>query len=351
MICGNVRRAALLLLCIAVVASVVPGAQTASGKLPTASFTVPGHLAALAASGARVAVAADCAIFVSDFAGGTKPSAIKASPRHPTPCGEEHDAAWVDGLWLGKRTVAATFGFVDGHSQGYSLWTGPVPTGQLSQLGDDWGSTDLSTVGYGCVRAVAAGGGVIATTQVPNRLGDEPVCSRRTSTQVTLKGAVSAQIVVGGSWTLLATDGKRLLLARLDDQGVSTGEVSLVGMDGKSLATPRLNAATVKAATGGWLTPEGLVLRTKGIEGPGWTIARADEATVAEGRVIYLTGTVIRVRRIRGGPDRPLLMLPKKHDALIAAGAFGLAVAIDSARGTNVYRLPWRIIDQTLTAG
>ena len=86
-----------------------------------------------------------------------------------------------------------------------------------------------------------------------------------------------------------------------------------------------------------------------GISGPAWTIGGVGDATVAEGRLLYVKGRVIRVRRIRDGVDRALVTLPES-DALIAAGSTGLAVAIENAKGTNVYRLPWRVIDLTLAA-
>jgi hypothetical protein len=211
-------------------------------------------------------------------------------------------------------------------------------------------------MGYGCARALAAGGGVIATAEVPNRLAydhglePKPACTRHATTTITLKGAPRGQTVVEGSWLLLATDGVRLALARLDERGLPTGELSLVGLDGKRLVTPRVDPATVKAATDAWLTPDGLILRTDaGIRGPGWKLARVVEATVAEGRLLYVKDKAIRVRRIRDGVDRLLLKVPEYY-ALVAAGSFGLAVAIESANRTRIYRLPWRVIDLTLAA-
>lgn len=349
-----------LILSVAAVAAAAASAQTSPRVLPAPSFSARGHLEGLAASGSRVAVvAADdvtgCVIRVASLAGGTKPATTTAA----LPCRQDQDGsdAFVADLWLGRTALAATV--IDSpspHGDTYSLWTGPL-RGPLRRLGNEWGWTDSDVpMGFGCAWAVAAGGGVIATTQVPNRLAVEqgleenPACPGRVTTQITLKGAARPQTVVAGSWTLLTTDGKRLALARLDERGLPTGELSFVGLDGKPLQTPHVDPATVKAALGGWLAPEGLVLRTKtGISGPAWTIGGVGDATVAEGRVLYVKGRVIRVRRIRDGVDRALVTLPQS-DALVAAGSTGLAVAIENAKGTSVYRLPWRVIDLTLAA-
>jgi hypothetical protein len=53
------------------------------------------------------------------------------------------------------------------------------------------------------------------------------------------------------------------------------------------------------------------------------------------------------VRRIADGVDRALVALPVRN-TLLAAGSFGLAVALVTDAKTAVYRLPWRTIDQTL---
>jgi hypothetical protein len=328
--------------------------------LPAASFTVPGYVAALAASGARVGVATlsdSCVIRVAELARATTPTTVKTSA---LPCSRAQDGsdANVEDLWLGKTTAAATV--VDSpspHGESYTLWTGPLPQGPLRRVGSEWSWTDSDRPpSFGCARAVAAGGGVIAETTVPNRLGVEqglesrPACRGGATTKITLTGAARAQTVVGGSWTVLATDGKFLALARLDDQGVQTGELSLVGLDGKLVGMPQTDANAAKQATGGWLTPDGLILRTRTqISAPDWTIRGVTDATVAEGRLLYVQGRVLRVRRLRDGVDRPLRVLPRKG-ALVATGAFGLAVAVDNGRRTSVYRLPWHLIDATLPA-
>jgi len=201
---------------------------------------------------------------------------------------------------------------------------------------------------------VAAGGGVIALTQVPNRLGvdggfdDTPACPAAAASRIALIGAAATQFTLAGSWSILATDGKRLVLARLDADALPTGELALVDVHGRRLTPPALSAAVVKAAIDGWLTPEGLVLETaRVISGPGWTVRTTGAATVGYGRLFYVQGRTVRVRRIRGGADRALLRLPKT-EALVAAGSFGLAIATGTETATTVYRLPWSTIDRTL---
>jgi hypothetical protein len=124
--------------------------------------------------------------------------------------------------------------------------------------------------------------------------------------------------------------------------------LALVDVHGRRLTPPAISAALVKAAIDGWLTPEGLVLETvPGISGPGWTVRTKGAATVGSGRVFYVQGRTVRVRRIRGGADRALLRLPTSQ-ALIAAGSFGLAIATGTETATTVYRVPWRTIDRTM---
>jgi hypothetical protein len=153
---------------------------------------------------------------------------------------------------------------------------------------------------------------------------------------------------VPGSWLLLGTDGKRLALARLGDDGAPTGELSLVDLAGKALPAPALPPAAVKSAFAAWLVPEGVVLDTgNGVVGPGWSVRRSLSETVAEGRLLYLAGRTVRVRRVRDGADRPLLVLPTS-DALLAAGSFGLAIATRGDDAATVHRIPWRTIDRTM---
>src|SRR5207302_11122581 len=107
------------------------------------------------------------------------------------------------------------------------------------------------------------------------------------------------------------------------------------------------SAAVVRAAIDGWLTPEGLVLETaKSVVGPGWTVRTTGSVTLGYGRLVYVQGRTLRVRRVRGGADRALLKLPTA-EALVAAGSFGVAIAT-GADTTSVYRIPWTTIDRTL---
>jgi hypothetical protein len=128
-----------LVVCLAAVVAAAPGAQATSRVLPAASFTVPGYVAALAASGARVGVATlsdFCVIRVAELARATTPTTVKTSA---LPCSRARDGsdAYVEDLWLGKTAAAATV--VDSpspHGDSYTLWTGPLPQGPLrSRLG------------------------------------------------------------------------------------------------------------------------------------------------------------------------------------------------------------------------
>ena len=319
--------------------------------LPSPSFRVGGYPLTLAAAGPRVVVGtSSCAVRVADLARGTRPVAV----RQPEAC-RSGDAAAVDGIWLGRSALAAqTIDAPSPHGEQYALWTGPLPRGPLRQRGSEWGWTDSDVpAGYGCDWSVAAGGGIIALTQVPNRLAvdrdieDKPACPAPATAKISLIGAPAAQFTLAGSWKILATDGKRLVLTPLNALGLSTGELALVDVHGTRLTPPPIAASVVKAAIDGWLTPQGLVLETaRVISGPGWTVRTVGAATVGYGRLFYVQGRTLRVRRIRGGADRALLRLPTS-EALIAAGSFGLAIAT-GAETTTVYRVPWTTIDQVL---
>ena len=182
--------------------------------------------------------------------------------------------------------------------------------------------------------------------QVPNRLGivnsvaDEPTCPAPPAARITLLGASQSTVTVPGSWNILATDGKRLALARLGAHGAQTGELALVDLRGKRLRAPAVSRAVVKAALWGKLTPEGLVLETqRAIYGPGWSVAGGDLVTASQGRVFYLERRAIHVRRIRGRADR-ILMNVRDPNVQFAAGSFGLAVATTSKGATTVGRSP-----------
>jgi hypothetical protein len=323
-------------------------ASTQASALPPPSFRLAWYPSALAAAGPRVAVAAsDCRILVAALAADSKPVAVRA----PKQCRDrESDVALWD-LRLGRAALAVTT--IDApspHGESYALWTGPLPRGPLRQQGDDWGWTDSSVPHtFGCAWSIAAGGGVIAFAQVPNLLGPfEPACPAGPTSKIILRGAAPAQLTVAGSWSILATDGRRLALARLDRVGRETGELALFDLRGKRLAAPKVARAVVKSAFQGWLAPEGLILETgRGVSGPGWTVRGVRAATVALGRLIYLKGRTVRVRRLRGGADRALLKLPTSR-ALLAAGSFGLAIATGTEDSSTVFRVPWRTIDRTL---
>ena len=329
------------------VAAVVVASAHAS-TLPPPSFRLAWFPSAIAAAGPRVAIAsADCTILVATLAGNSKRVAVRA----PRQCRDnESDVALWD-LWLGRAALAiTTIDAPSPHGESYALWTGPLPRGPLRQQGDDWGWTDSDEPHtFGCAWSIAAGGGVIASAQVPNTLGPyETACPAGPSSKIMLSGAAPAQLTVAGSWSILATDGKRLALARLDQVGRETGELAVFDLHGKRLAAPKLAPAVVKSAFKGWLAPEGLVVETgRGVSGPGWTVSGGRAATVAEGRLLYLKGRTVRVRRLRGGADRALLKLPTSR-ALLAAGSFGLAIATGTDESSRVFRVPWRTIDRTL---
>jgi hypothetical protein len=327
---------------IAVAAAVV--------ALPPPSFRASGYPLDLAGAGPRVAVVTSaCVTRVSAFATGGRSVAVAP----PIAC--RGDSVGTDGVWLGRSAIAVqTIDAPSPHGESYGLWTGPLPRGPLRQRGGDWGWTDSDVPGgYGCAWSVADGGGVIAFTQVPNLLAvdagidDKPSCPAGPSARISLLGAARPQVVVAGSWSVLATDGKRLVLARLGTDGGRTGELALVALDGKRLPAPAVRATVVRAAIDGWLTPEGLVLETpKSVVGPGWTVRTAGSVTLGYGRLVYVQGRTLRVRRVRGGTDRPLLRLPTT-EALVTAGSFGVAIATGTET-TRVYRLPWRTIDLVL---
>ena len=291
-------------------------------------------------------------IRVAALASGRAPTAV-APPRS---CRDEGATIWVDDLWLGRSALAAeTIDSPSPHGELLELWTRAVPRGPLRARGA-WGWTDSNPdePAYGCAWSVAAGGGVIAMVQVPNRLAvengvaDEPTCAAGPAARIALLGASTSTVTVAGSWRILATDGKRLALARLGADGSQTGELALVDLRGKRLRAPGVARAVVRAVSAGWLTPDGLVLETRrGISGPGWTVAGAALGTVSEGRLFYLKRRAIRVRRIRGSADRILLTVRDPYVQL-AAGSFGLAVATTSKGATTVRRLPWRTIDRTM---
>jgi hypothetical protein len=323
-------------------------ASAHASALPPPSFRVAWAAAGLAAAGPRVAVAAhDCRIRVAALVTRAKPVAV----RGPQECRDDETDVALSELWLGRSTLAVTtINAPSPHGESYALWTGPLPRGPLRQQGAEWGWTDSSEPHtFGCAWSIAAGGGVIAFAQIPNRLGPyELACPAGPSSKIILRGAGPGQLIVAGSWSILATDGKRLALARLDRVGRETGQLALLDLRGKRLAAPKVAPAVVKRAFQGWLAPEGLILdTTRGVVGPGWTVRGVGSTTVALGRLLYVKGRTVRVRRLRGGADRALLTLPTSR-ALLAAGSFGLAIATGTEESSTVFRVPWRTIDRTL---
>jgi hypothetical protein len=348
----------------AVVTSAVLGGIVAAGgvagsppaRLPAPVFTVSDYSLVLTAAGARVALASGCAVRVADLARGSAPVGL----RPVGDCASDPSESAVNGLWLGRsRVVSEVILAPSPHGSSSRIWAGPLPAGPLRPLSGEWGWAEEPGTGadvWGCDQAVASGGGLVALAPVPNWLGvdagyaDKPTCLPKASTPIALDGGVRGRLSVPGSWSVLATDGKRLLLAELAETGRRTGGVELVDREGKQLPAPAIEAATVKAASGGWLTPEGPVLVTKlGVSGPGWAIRGPSlgPPTLAEGRLFYRKGRTVRLRRIADGVDRALVALPVRN-TLLAAGSFGLAVALVTDAKTAVYRLPWRTIDQTL---
>lgn len=304
---------------------------------------------ALAASGAYVAVATGCDVRVANLLRGSRPVRV---PQFG-PCAQGGFAA-VDALYLGRSTLVAEEDDAESpHGEDFTLWSGPLPRGPLRALGDEeWGWRDDSTPSaYGCQAGVVAGGGVLAVVDGPNSLGIDGVvpCAGVSPTKIRLLGAPRSTLAVAGSWWILASDGRRLVLERLDSSGSPTPELRMVALDGTQLPLPRFNAKAVGSAFRGWLAGGTLLLQTsKGISGPGWTIKGSDDGVVGEGRLIYRQNHVVRVRRLRDGVDRALMRLPTAN-ALLAGGSFGIAIATGIAQKTYVYRLPWRTVDRTLT--
>jgi hypothetical protein len=333
-------------------AALVALAHGSSGALPRPLLRAEGQATALAASGGRIAVASTCDVRLVDQ---------RKEPRLFKPVGfcrgEARPDSAVIGLWLGRKTIVEEVLIAPSpHGETHQLWVVPVRRGPLRELGE-WGYHDTSEPpGYGCDWSIAAGGGVVAMARAPNTLGDEPVCVGIKTSQIFLRGALDRRLSVAGSWGVLATDGKRIALRERDQSGTPTERLRVIGVNGTRLATPRFRAADAKRAVGGWFTRDGLFLYTRrGVVGPGSKLlANVDIAgspTVGEGRLLYLRNRQVRVRRLRGGPDRKLLTLPTKHgeDAEIAAGSFGLAVMTGTiSEKTTLYRIPWRTIDRTL---
>jgi hypothetical protein len=343
----------------AVLAATVAARGAVNGlpaKLPPPAFTVPGYGLVLTAAGARVGLASGCEVRVADLVRGSAPVRL----RPVGDCATDPSESAVNDLWLGRARIVSEVTLAPSpHGSSSRIWAGPLPAGPLRPLSGEWGwAEEPGTAAdvWGCDQAVVSGGGLVALAPVPNWLGvdagyaDKPTCRPKAATEIVLDGGVRNRLTVAGAWSVLATDGKRLLLAELAESGRKTGVVELVDLNGTRLPAPAVDVATAKAASGGWLTPDGAVLVTKrGISGPSWAIRDAGlgSPTLAEGRLFYRKGRTVRVRRVAGGVDRALVTLPLRN-ALLAAGSFGLAVAVVTDTKTTVYRLPWRTIDRIL---
>jgi len=328
-----------------VVAAVVV-ASASAGSLPPPLFRAAGQGTALASSGPRIAAAASCDVRVVDA--GSKPTLVKRFGY----CREDRFESATIGLWLGKNTIVEENVLSPSpHGDSYELWVGR-PRGTLHQLGGEWGWTDSGEPPtYGCDRVVAAGGGVVAITPVPNNLGDATACTGHASTQIVLKGAVDKKLTIAGAWGVLATNGKRIALGGFDSSVKRTAELAIVDLDGRRLGTPHFAAGDVQRAYRGWFTPAGLFLDTKrGLVGPGsrLLVDGYSDITIGEGRAIYIRGRQLRGRRLKGGADRLIMKLPFP-DSYVAAGTYGVAVQTGTVSERNaVYRIPWSTIDQVV---
>jgi hypothetical protein len=348
-----VRKALLLLGVVALTGS----AQAGRAGLPPPVFTTSGGLAVLAASGTTAALATVgdgvCPIRLFRLDRRTAPVLVKK----PNPCDPETEA-FVDQLWLGRAMIAAeVYDSPSPHGEDFTYFAGPRPAGPL-RARDEWGWQDSEEpYGYGCRRVVVSGGGLIVVARVPHRLGydhgleqDKLACPAGATSRIEVSGGSTPHFAVPGISAPLATDGKRVLLFGLDENGDRTGELSLVDLHGKALPAPAVAAAVARRSFHGWLTPDGLVLETAGgITGPSWTVKENGDVTVGEGRVVYVNRRVLHVRRIRDGVDRALFTLPPANVEL-AAGSFGVAITIATEERARLYRLPWKTIDRTLTA-
>jgi hypothetical protein len=348
-------KKALLLLAVLTVTGV---AQGASPSLPRPLFTTSPALMDVTAYGTTTALAiagnnGRCWVGFFQLAASARPTLLK----RPSPCDPDTEQV-VSNVWLSRTTIAAfTYDSPSPHGEDWAYFVGPRPAGPLHQVGVSWGWNDSDPpFGFGCRRVVVAGDGVIASAKLPNRLGYEngldqpkPACPAGPTTTVELAGAAVPRLVAPGSWEPLATDGQRVLLAALDANGQRIGTVRLVDLRGHDLARPALDPALVKSASAVWLTPEGIVVDTaRRVHAPGWQVATAGAVTVGEGRVVYVRGRMLRVRRIRGGPDRLLAALPA-GDTELAAGEYGVSITVGNGDRVALYRLPWRTIDRTLT--
>jgi hypothetical protein len=357
-----------------VAALALAASASAAPPLPAPSLTVTGRLQALTAAGRYAVVATQtragaCAVSVADLIRGGRTRQLSG----PQVCRAGGGDAVVADLWLGKRTILAeAIDSPSPHGDSYSLWTAPLAGGAFTSFGDGWGWSDSDGDGpsgqgsLGCADTVGAGGGTIALASGPNLLGSLEIggpgvdsClpgSDGAPTYVHYLDGSLPDATVPGAWSVLATDGTSVLLAALGGDGKPSGQLSLRTLDGAPTSIPAVPAGLVAKALRTWIAPEGLVLQSVNrvsawpAHGAHWTVGNAQDAAVAEGRVAYLKGRVLHVRRIADGADRQLVVLPVGSDGLVAAGSFGIVVATGQKGNTALYRVPWRTVDRVLPA-
>jgi hypothetical protein len=349
-------------------------ASASAAPLPAPALTVTGRLQALTAAGRYAVVATQtptgtCVVSVADLVRGGRARQLSG----PQVCQTGGGDAVVADLWLGKKTILAeAIDSPSPHGDSYTLWTAPLAGGPFAQYGTSWGWSDSDGDGpsgqgsLGCATTIGAGGGTIALASGPNLLGTHEVggpgvdsclpSSNGATTDVHYLDGALPDATVPGAWSVVATDGSSVLLAALQGDGMPTGQLSLRTLDGAPTSIPAVPAGLVAKAIRTWLAPEGLVLQSVNrvsawpAHGAHWTVGNAEDAAVAEGRVAYLKGRVLHVRRIADGADRQLFVLPAGSDGLVGAGSFGIVVATGHKGNTVLYRVPWRTVDRVLPA-
>jgi hypothetical protein len=244
------------------------GAAAARSSAPPKPFAAfPGQLAGLAAAGSRAAVEVNppgsgCYIRVIGFGRGAAARQIRA---HPPGC--DQGFAGSLGVWLGKKSVVTGVDAVPGNGldESFQLFDAPVTAASLGRYGAEWGDNENDQGVYGCQIAVASGGGTIALASGPYLSPNGLSCARTASASTTIDFLDGSRpsLDVPGSWTVLATDGKQVLLAALAADGTRTGALSIAGLDGATGKPPAVPPAVVRSTLAAWLEPEGLVLGTR----------------------------------------------------------------------------------------
>ena len=322
-----------------------------------------GRLAAIDASGSRIAALLVrpgrppwCRAVLAEPARG---GPARRVPGAPGPCRSPALSLDDAELQLGRTALAVTVAASESpHSERYALATAQVPAGALGAR-SAWSRGD-SDAPRGCWQHVASGGGALAIAPGPNvQTGlDGIACppAAGAPTRISLLGPLRRQLVVPGTWVLLATDGRRLALARLDGDGAATGELALLALDGSALPPPSVPGATVRGAfarpgahgpapPAAWLAPEAFVLRVRGGGLAGfprdgartWTVTAPSSVTVGSGRLVYVRGRSVRAVRLRDGRDRELLRVPRLGWE-VAAGVVRRRAGAARARGRARHR-------------